>query len=106
MIYRNLFFASVIITFFSSCFLPEGWSGWTARPFWGMKNLPPATNDYGRGFEHGCRQGLYVTSKGILVEKTSDAGLNVEELVNNDQFAAGYWDGMEQCTYIQDWDVI
>jgi hypothetical protein len=32
--------------------------------------------------------------------------LRVDELINNEQFALGYYDGYEQCTYILDWDVI
>lgn len=106
MVYRKLIIIIFVCTFLSSCFLPDGWSGWRSRPYWGIKNLPPADTDYGRGFEHGCRHGLFVTAKGFLADDLSDSGLNVDELVNNEQFSLGYYDGFEQCTYIQDWDVI
>ncbi|MDA7705527.1 hypothetical protein N8772_03530 [Rickettsiales bacterium] len=106
MAYRKIFFI-LIFFFIASCTLPDGWSDWRARPYWGMKNLPPADTEYGRGFEHGCRHGLYVASKGYLAEDLKrSSSLNTEELINNEQFSLGYYDGYEQCVYIQDWDVV
>ncbi len=106
MVYKNLAFISIIFIFCSSCALPKGWNDWTlSRPFWGMKNLPSTDTDYGRGFEHGCQHGTRVVSKGMLAEVIGTR-LNTEDLINNEQFASGYYDGYEQCTYIQDWDVI
>jgi len=86
--------------------MPEGWDDWKfTRPFWGVKNLPPADTEYGRGFEHGCGHGARVAGKGMLTEVIGQ-NLRVDELINNEQFALGYYDGYEQCTYILDWDVI
>jgi hypothetical protein len=107
MIYKKFLLIFLILSFVTSCTLPDGWTKWRARPLWGIANLPSADTDYGRGFEHGCRHGLFVASKGYLAEDLKRTmTLNTKELIDNEQFSLGYYDGYEQCVYIMDWDVV
>ena len=107
MVYKKFLIYIIILLSIASCTLPDNWSGWFSRPYWGMDNLPPADTDYGRGFENGCKHGLYVVSKGYMAsDLAKKKKLYIDELINNEEFALGYYDGYEQCVYVQDWDVV
>lgn len=111
---KNFFTKYLVILFFaiatSSCGafyepIPEGWSKSKARPFVGTKGFPPATNDYGIGFRDGCGMAWDAVTKGL----TSDIypkTINAEKVAKSPDYATGWFDGFEQCTYIVDWDVV
>ena len=84
--------------------MPKDWNwGMKSRPLTGVKNFPSAKTEYGKGFRDGCKSAWSAVSKGMA------AGFEVrydyKRLRKNSDYAVGWNDGIEQCTYIVDWDV-
>ena len=100
----------ILIFLSSSCSLfvepmPKGWNwGFKPRPLTGMRNFPPATTEYGKGFRDGCQSAWDAVSKGL----TGDLGAKYDfrRMLKSGDYNTGWWDGFEQCTYIVDWDVV
>ncbi len=96
-----------IVMFLSSCYesMPKSWNwGTKPRPLTGVKNFPSTDTDYGRGFKDGCEGIWTVTAKGgvdLLKPK-----LNPTLMTKNPDYSSGWYDGMEQCVYVVDWDVL
>ena len=91
----------------SSCYesMPKSWNwGGKPRPLTGVRNFPPANTDYGRGFKDGCEALWVVTAKGAVDFKNPK--LNPVLMSKSPDYASGFYDGSEQCTYVVDWDVL
>jgi hypothetical protein len=103
---KNKIITILIIIFISSCeSMPETWDwGMQARPLTGVRNFPPSDTDYGKGFKDGCESTLSVVGKGWVDATTPK--MNPVLMTKNPDYASGWWDGHEQCTYILDWDVL
>jgi hypothetical protein len=100
---------TIILALFlaTSCYesMPESWDwGAKPRPLTGVRGFPPATDDYGKGFKNGCTNILSGVSKGWTDVLPSE--INPVMLSKNANYSAGWFDGMEQCVYITDWDVL
>jgi len=97
------------LTFISSCSLffdqPKGWPKFEIRPISGTKNFPDPKTDYGEGFRDGCGAGWDAVSKGALSDFNSKK-VNSVKAVKSSDYDTGWFDGLEQCTYIIDWDVV
>lgn len=85
--------------------IPKSWDwGARPRPITGTRGFPEANTEYGIGFKDGCVAGFDAVSRGILSDlKTS---YNYNRVKKDASYEAGWTDGLEQCTYIMDWDVI
>ncbi len=97
----------LILVFFNSCYqsMPESWDwGMKARPLTGVKNFPPADTDYGRGFKDGCQSSFVTVGKGAI--DLMEPRVNPTLMTKNPDYSNGWFDGMEQCVYILDWDVL
>ena len=82
--------------------LPKGWD-WDKRVLTGVRNFPPATTDYGRGFKDGCYAAYDVGAKGYLSDAARST-FDVKRSQKSAEYTTGWWDGHEQCFYIIDWD--
>ncbi len=85
--------------------MPKSWNwGIRPRPLTGVRGFPEADTDYGKGFKDGCGAAWDAVSKGLL---SDFAGERYDFKLNSKSadYDNGWWDGMEQCTYILDWDV-
>jgi len=86
--------------------VPKSWNhGILPRPLYGVRNFPPADTDYGLGFKHGCGAAWDAVSKGLLAE-FSQKGLDVKKMGTSPDYTIGWGDGVEQCTYVLDWNVL
>lgn len=100
------FWLLIALLFFISCEKMNSTWNWGVRPrpLTGVRGFPDATSDYGRGFKAGCETGFGAVTKGALAEiKTR---FDAVQMSRNNDYANGWWDGFEQCTYINDWDVL
>lgn len=108
---KKIISTTVLISFLTSCQLfiepmPKHWNrGFAPRPLTGLKNFPSADTDYGKGFKDGCGAAYDAVSKGLLSD-LHGAGLDPKSLGTNADYTTGWEDGMEQCTYILDWNVV
>jgi hypothetical protein len=85
--------------------MPKSWNwGAKSRPLTGVRNFPEADTDYGRGFKDGCEGIWVVVAKGAV--DFMKPTLNPTLMSKNPDYSSGWFDGMEQCTYILDWDVL
>jgi hypothetical protein len=99
--------AIIILTFLTACphSMPDTWDwGMKPRPYSGMRGFPAADTDYGKGFKDGCEGILAAVSKGAT--ELLQSKVNPVLMSKNPDYATGWWDGMEQCTYITDWEVL
>jgi hypothetical protein len=85
--------------------MPKSWDwGLKPRPLTGVKNFPESNTDYGHGFKDGCEGIWTVVGKGgVDLVKPK---LNPVLMSKNPDYANGWYDGMEQCVYIIDHDVL
>ena len=84
---------------------PSGWPLIEPRPATGVRGFPSTATDYGKGFRAGCGAAFDAVTKGLPSEVTP-AEIDPKQLANNPDYSRGWWDGMEQCVYIVDWDVV
>lgn len=100
-------FLLLVACLLSSCLLmepmPKGWE-WNKRVLTGVKNFPSTDTEYGKGFKDGCYSAWDALAKGYLSDATKST-FDVKRAQKSDDYTTGWWDGMEQCTYIIDWDV-
>lgn len=108
---KKTFALFIILTFVSSCSLimepmPKSWRhGFKPRPMTGVRNFPPTDTEYGKGFKDGCHSSFDVVTKGILADY-NEKRFDFKRMQKSADYGTGWWDGMEQCTYIMDWDVV
>lgn len=101
-------FLLIILLGISSCLfiepMPSDWN-WTfkSRPLTGVRNFPSTKTEYGKGFRDGCKAGWNAASKGAT--SSNDPRFDFKRIRKSSDYAVGWWDGLEQCTYIVDWDV-
>lgn len=85
--------------------MPKSWNwGLKPRPLTGVRGFPETDTDYGKGFKNGCTGAWQVTAKGLVDALPST--INPTMISKNPNYAAGWWDGFEQCVYIIDWEVL
>jgi len=107
----NRFFLLIILLFSSSCSLfvepmPKSWNwGAKPRPLTGVKNFPSTDTEYGKGFKDGCESAFDAVSKGLLSD-FNDKKYDYKRMLKSSDYHTGWFDGIEQCTYILDWDVV
>lgn len=92
----------------SACLLmepmPSDWNwGLKPRPLSGVKNFPSIKTEYGRGFRDGCSAAWNAVSKGASSDL--DPRFDFKRIKKSSDYGTGWNDGLEQCTYIVDWDV-
>ncbi len=92
----------------SSCIfwepVPKSWRwGFKPRPLTGIKNFPSADTEYGKGFRDGCSSAWDVVAKGLLGDVKGRYDFKRRQ--KSSDYDSGWGDGLEQCTYIIDWDV-
>ena len=86
--------------------MPRGWDwGMQPRFRFGTSNFPTADTDYGKGFRDGCSIFWSSVGKGMTSDFIKQT-LDTKMLSGNPDYREGWADGMEQCTYIIDHDVI
>ena len=101
----------LILTSLSSCAaiwdpMPDGWDwGIQPRPAVGIRNFPATDTEYGKGFKDGCTVAWNAITKGIIGDILTST-YNYDRMKKNIDYNTGWWDGFEQCTYINDWDVV
>lgn len=84
--------------------MPESWNwGMKSRPLTGVKAFPPANTEYGRGFRDGCSTAWSAVGKGFSADL--DPVYNFKRLRKSSDYGVGWYEGIEQCTYMVDWDV-
>ncbi len=84
---------------------PRGWPAFEPRPLVGVKHFPPTDTDYGKGFRGGCGAAWDAVTKGLTSDVNPKA-IDTQKMVKSPDYALGWSDGFEQCTYIVDWDVV
>ena len=98
------------IFFLSSCSLfiepmPETWNwGIKPRPLTGVRGFPEADTEYGKGFKDGCQAAWDSVTTGLSGDLKSR--YDYKRMTKSGDYDTGWWDGMEQCVYIVDWDVL
>lgn len=101
----------LVIFSISSCRIiheapPDDWGwGFKPRPLTGMRNFPRANTEYGKGFRDGCESAMSAVSKGLGADIFKPRYDFIRKKKSPD-YNLGWFDGLEQCTYIQDWDVL
>jgi hypothetical protein len=98
----------IILFSLNSCLLiepmPSDWDwGLKPRPLTGVKNFPSAKTEYGKGFRDGCYSAWNAVSKGLASDL--DPRFDFKRHKKTSDYGIGWFDGIEQCTYILDWDV-
>ncbi|MBM3589778.1 MAG: hypothetical protein FJX30_00160 [Alphaproteobacteria bacterium] len=98
----------VLILFCSSCLLyepmPNDWNwGFKPRPLTGVKNFPSTKTQYGKGFKDGCSSAWRAVTKGLGSDL--ETRIDFKRMKKTSDYTTGWFDGIEQCTYIVDWDV-
>lgn len=101
----------LILSFSTSCSLfiepmPKSWNwGLKPRPLTGVRNFPSADTEYGKGFKDGCETANDAVSKGLMSD-FNDKKYDYKRMLKSGDYSNGWFDGLEQCTYILDWDVV
>lgn len=109
MTFKNLlkYYLLIILIFCTSCANPPkswGWGVLRPRPLSGMSNFPDVDTEYGKGFRDGCGAGFDAVSKGLLSD-IHGKGYDFKRMKKSPDYNLGWFDGLEQCTYIMDHDV-
>jgi hypothetical protein len=105
------FFLIIIILSSSSCRIfiepmPKTWNwGFKPRPLTGVRGFPEADTLYGKGFKDGCEMAFDAVAKGLMTE-VNDAKYDYKLMKQGGDYDDGWWDGMEQCVNITDWNVL
>ena len=103
LIITSLFLCSSCRIFYEST--PSDW-GWRfqPKPLTGMRNFPSAKTEYGKGFRDGCYSALNAVTKGLTTEL--DPRFDFRRMKKSSDYGLGWFEGLEQCTYIMDWEII
>lgn len=97
-----VFFTSSCYVFFDP--MPKNWDwGIKPRPLRGVRGFPDASTPYGTGFKDGCAAAWDTTTRGLLGDMK--AKYDFKRSQKSGDYESGWWDGMEQCVYITNWDV-
>lgn len=108
---KNISQLILILLLLSSCSLfvepvPKSWNwGLRPRPLTGIKNFPSTDTEYGKGFKDGCGTAYDAVSKGLLAD-INQKKYDYKRMLKSGDYSNGWFDGLEQCTYILDWDVV
>lgn len=108
---KKIISAVALISLLSSCHvfidpMPKKWNrGFAPRPLTGVRNFPSADTDYGKGFKDGCGMAYDAVAKGLLSD-IHGGSVDPSSMGSNADYTTGWEDGMEQCTYILDWNVV
>ena len=83
---------------------PRNWN-WDIkpRPLGGLKGVPSADTDYGKGFRDGCSAGLKTTSKGLLGD--IKVHFDPEMISKNTDYSVGWSDAYQYCVDVMDWEL-
>jgi len=87
--------------------MPKSWN-WhvlAPRPVSGTRNFPPTDSEYGKGFKDGCGSAFDAVTKGLLSD-IHGRKFDFKRMQKSPDYNRGWFDGMEQCTYIYDHDVV
>ena len=103
----------ILMTFFCciSCRVaiestPSDWNwGLRPRPLTGTRNFPSANTEYGKGFRDGCSSAMNAVAKGMTSD-LAEGRFDYTRSKKSQDYGVGWFDGLEQCTYIIDWDVL
>ncbi len=113
-IIKNTYFKIMIIAILlqlSSCRVfyegpPRDWGwGFRPKPLTGMRNFPSAKTEYGKGFRDGCSSAMNAVAKGMTSD-LAEGRFDYTRSKKSQDYGVGWFDGLEQCTYIIDWDVL
>ena len=99
----------LILLLNSSCLLiepmPSDWNwGLKPCPLTGVKTFPSTKTEYGKGFRDGCQSAMNAVTKGLSSDL--DPRFDFRRMKKSADYGVGWFDGLEQCTYIMDWDVL
>ena len=112
--FKNIFFkiiATALLFSLSCCHIfyeapPSDWGwGFKPKPLTGMGNFPSAKTEYGKGFRDGCQSAFNAVAKGLAADLWKGKYDYVRSKKSPD-YNTGWFDGLEQCTYIIDHDVL
>jgi hypothetical protein len=101
----------IVLAFCSSCRIfyestPDDWNwGFKPKPLTGMRNFPSAKTEYGKGFRDGCASAFNAVAKGLAADMAKGR-YDYYRTKKSPDYGTGWFDGLEQCTYIVDWDVL
>lgn len=70
-----------------------------------MGNFPETNTEYGKGFKDGCHTAFEAVGKGLITD-INDTRYDYKRMLKTPDYNVGWFDGLEQCTYIMDWDVV
>ncbi len=107
--FGRIFICVLAFVFISGCELfaepmPKSWKwGMKPRPLTGVKNFPSPETDYGKGFQDGCIAAWDTVASGALSDLTPT--IDAHKFGTSSDYSTGWYEGLEQCTYILDWDV-
>ena len=104
LIITSLFLCSSCRIFYESTPSDWGW-GFQPKPLTGMRNFPSAKTEYGKGFRDGCGSALNAVAKGLAAD-LAKGNYDYYRSKKSPDYGTGWFDGLEQCTYIVDWDVL
>jgi len=108
---KNLIITTFLIASLGSCRvlvepMPPSWHwGMKPRPLTGVRGFPSADTAYGKGFKDGCSSAWDAIGKGLLSE-FNEKTIDPKRLVNDSDYSTGWEDGIEQCTYMLDWETL
>ncbi|MFM2200563.1 MAG: hypothetical protein RL769_618 [Pseudomonadota bacterium] len=108
--YFKIMIIAILLPLFSCRVFYEGppsdWGwGFRPKPLTGMRNFPSAKTEYGKGFRDGCQSALNAVAKGLAADLWKGKYDYVRSKKSPD-YNTGWFDGLEQCTYIIDHDVL
>ena len=103
---KKILILSTVLFALNACQpFPDDWDWSVVKPMSGGKGFPDASTDYGRGFKEGCANGLISSARGAM-STFLPRKLSTNLIATNPDFSAGWWDGHEQCVYVNDHDVV
>ena len=103
---KKILILSIVLFSLNACQpFPDDWDWNVVKPVSGGKGFPDANTDYGKGFKEGCANGLISATRGAM-STFLPRDLSTNLIGSNTDFSAGWWDGHEQCVYINDHDVV
>lgn len=86
--------------------MPKTWNwGIKPRPISGTRNFPDIDTEYGKGFKDGCGGAFDAVTKGLLSD-IHGRKFDYKRMQKSPDYNRGWFDGVEQCTYIFDWNVV
>ncbi|MBU6141341.1 MAG: hypothetical protein KGP29_07325, partial [Proteobacteria bacterium] len=69
----------------------------------GIRGFPDTDTNYGKGFQDGCVAAWDAVTKGLTADLKPK--FDYKRYVKSPDYNLGWGDGIEHCTYINDWNV-